>query len=208
MLHQSTVEPRTFSLLKHLLDLKELENFALVGGTALSLKFGHRISVDLDLFSQQKLDITLINELLKTIYGTDFSNENPNLKFAIFCFINEVKIDFVHYPHQLLKPIETIEGIRMYSNEDIAAMKINAILGRGAKKDFYDLAELLKHFRLKDIIDFHRKKFPDNTILISIPNAITYFEDAEASPDPVSLNGKTWEEVKKELQKHVRDFLS
>jgi hypothetical protein len=208
MLHQSTVEPRTFSLLKHLLDLKELENFALVGGTALSLKFGHRISVDLDLFSQQKLDITLINEQLKTIYGKDFSNENPNLKFAIFCFINEVKIDFVHYPHQLLKPIETIEGIRMYSNEDIAAMKINAILGRGAKKDFYDLAELLKHFRLKDIIDFHRKKFPDNTILISIPNAITYFEDAEASPDPVSLNGKTWEEVKKELQKHVRDFLS
>ena len=208
MLHQSTVEPRTFSLLKHLLDLKELENFALVGGTALSLKFGHRISVDLDLFSQQKLDITLINEQLKTIYGKDFSNENPNLKFAIFCYINEVKIDFVHYPHQLLKPIETIEGIRMYSNEDIAAMKINAILGRGAKKDFYDLAELLKHFRLKDIIDFHRKKFPDNTILISIPNAITYFEDAEASPDPVSLNGKTWEEVKKELQKHVRDFLS
>jgi hypothetical protein len=208
MLHQSTVEPRTFSLLKHLLDLKELENFALVGGTALSLKFGHRISVDLDLFSQQKIDITLINELLKTIYGKDFSNENPNLKFAIFCYINEVKIDFVHYPHQLLKPIETIEGIRMYSNEDIAAMKINAILGRGAKKDFYDLAELLKHFRLKDIIDFHRKKFPDNTILISIPNAITYFEDAEASPDPVSLNGKTWEEVKKELQKHVRDFLS
>jgi len=208
MLHQSTVEPRTFSLLKHLIDLKGLENFALVGGTALSLKFGHRISVDLDLFSQQKLDITLINEQLKTIYGKDFSNENPNLKFAIFCYINEVKIDFVHYPHQLLKPIETIEGIRMYSNEDIAAMKINAILGRGAKKDFYDLAELLKHFRLKDIIDFHRKKFPDNTILISIPNAITYFEDAEASPDPVSLNGKTWEEVKKELQKHVRDFLS
>jgi predicted nucleotidyltransferase component of viral defense system len=188
MLHQSTVEPRTFSLLKHLIDLKGLENFALVGGTALSLKFGHRISVDLDLFSQQKIDITLINEQLKTIYGKDFSNENPSLKFTIFCYIKEVKIDFVHYPHQLLKPIETIEGIRMYSNEDIAAMKINAILGRGAKKDFYDLAELLKHFRLKDIIDFHRKKFPDNTILISIPNAITYFEDAEASPDPVSLN--------------------
>jgi predicted nucleotidyltransferase component of viral defense system len=208
MLHQSTVEPRTFSLLKKLLDLKELQDFALVGGTALSLKFGHRISVDLDLFSQQKLDITAINDRLSVEFDKNFKNENPNIKFAVFCFINEVKIDLVHYPHNLLKPLEVIEGIRMYSIEDIAAMKINAILGRGAKKDFWDLVELLKHFSLKQIVEFHRKKFPDNTILISIPNAITYFEDAENSPDPMSLNGQTWENVKKELQKHVRDYLS
>ena len=208
MLHQSTVESGTFSLLKKLLELEELQDFALVGGTALSLKFGHRISVDLDLFSQQKLDITKINSRLFSEFDKNFKNENPNIKFAIFCFINDVKIDLVHYPHPLIKPIEIIDGIRMYSSEDIAAMKINAILGRGAKKDFWDLVELLKYFSLKQIVEFHRKKFPDNTILISIPNAITYFEDAENSPDPMSLNGQTWENVKKELQKHVREYLS
>jgi hypothetical protein len=208
MLHQSTVESGTFSLLKKLLDLEELKDFALVGGTALALKFGHRISVDLDLFSQQKLDITKINSRLLSEFDENFKNENPNIKFAIFCFINDIKIDLVHYPHQLIKPIEIIDGIRMYSSEDIAAMKINAILGRGAKKDFWDLVELLKHFSLNQIVGFHREKFPNNTILISIPNAITYFEDAENSPDPISLNGQTWENVKKELQKQVREYLS
>lgn len=97
MLHQSTVESSTFSLLKKLLDLKELQDFALVGETALALKFGHRISVDLDLFSQQKLDISTINSRLLSEFDKNFKNENPNIKFAIFCFINDVKIDLVHY---------------------------------------------------------------------------------------------------------------
>lgn len=208
MLFTSTVEPGTFSLLKDLMRLKELEEFVLVGGTALSLKFGHRKSEDIDLFCRQKLSIDSLNLVLKSEYGNGFINENPNIKFAIFCYINSVKTDLVHYPHLLLKPIETVENIRMYSTEDIAAMKINAILGRGVKKDFFDIVELLKHFSMKEIIQFHKQKFPNNSILISIPSALTYFEDAENSPDPISLNGQTWEQVKKTLQKAVRDYLS
>lgn len=140
-----------------------MQDFALVGGTALSLKFGHRISVDLDLFSQQKLDITKINSKLFSEFDKNFKMKIQTLN-SVICFINDVKIDLVHYPHHLIKPIEIIDGIRMYSSEDIAAMKINAILGRGAKKDFWDLVELLKYFSLKQIVEFHRKKFPDNTI--------------------------------------------
>ncbi len=86
-------------------------------------------------------------------------------------------------------------------------MKINAILGRGQKKDFFDLAELLKHYSLKEILDWHKQKYPSQQLLISIPNALIYFEDAELSPDPVSLNGQTWEKVKKILQLKVREFL-
>lgn len=208
MLHKSTVKSETFSLLKDLQSLEVLKDFLLVGGTALSLKFGHRVSVDLDLFSYNRLQIESINNALEERFGVHYRNETPSIKFAIFAFINDVKIDLVHYPHPLIKPIEVIDGIRMMSNEDIAAMKVNAILGRGAKKDFWDMAQLLKIFSLKDIIAFHKLKFPDNTILISIPNAITYFEDAETSPDPLSLNGQSWEDVKKQLQKAVREYLS
>ena len=207
MLFTSTVDPGTFTLLKELMKLKGLAEFALVGGTALSLKFGHRKSEDLDLFSLQKLSIESLRLLLKSEYGNDFIHENPTVKFAIFCYINGVKTDLVYYPHPLLKPIETVENIRMYSLEDIAAMKINAVLGRGVKKDFFDIVELLNHFSMKEIIQFHRQKFPDNSILISIPSALTYFEDAENSPDPISLKGQTWYQVKKTLQQAVRDYL-
>jgi len=36
--------------------LKALHPFSLVGGTALSLRYGHRTSADLDLFYHEKFD--------------------------------------------------------------------------------------------------------------------------------------------------------
>lgn len=57
MLHTETVEPGTFSVLKKLLELPALKSFALVGGTARSLRYGHRTSVDLDLFYHEKFDL-------------------------------------------------------------------------------------------------------------------------------------------------------
>lgn len=95
----------------------------------------------------------------------------------------------------------------MYSTADIAAMKTQAILGRGRKKDFWDLHELLKHFSLQQIMDLYKQKYPNQMLAISIPNAITYFDDADESEEPISLKGQSWESVKKSLQQTVSDFL-
>jgi len=122
--------------------------------------------------------------------------------------LNDVRVDIIHHPHPLISDIETINNIRIYSDSDIIAMKLNAILGRGKKKDFWDLHELLHHYSLKDMIRFHESKFPEHNLLITIPQAITYFDDAEESEDPVSLKGQTWETVKKFIQKKVSEYLS
>lgn len=95
----------------------------------------------------------------------------------------------------------------MLSAEDIAAMKINAILGRAQKKDFWDIHELLHHFTLSEIIGFYQQKFPEQILLISIPQALVYFEEAEASVDPVCLKGYSWESVKKSIQRAVGEYL-
>jgi len=104
--------------------------------------------------------------------------------------------------------METIDSIRFYSDDDISAMKIQAILGRAKKKDFWDLFELLKHYSLEQIMDWHKQKYPSQMLAISIPHAITYFVDAEESEEPQSFKNQTWEEVKKGIQKVVRDYLS
>lgn len=208
MLHFETVEPGTLSILEHLMRVPELQNFCLVGGTALSLKYGHRISVDLDMFGItddfNKEDI--INSL-EIEFGSTFEYDGGNSKWAIFCYIENIKVDIVKYPHSLIQSVEVTNNIRLYSSEDICAMKINAILGRGKKKDFWDLYELLHQFTLSEIIDFHRKKFPRQMLLISIPQAVTYFADAEESEDPISLKGQTWEEVKSFIQQNVKAYL-
>ena len=113
----------------------------------------------------------------------------------------------MHYPHPLISAIEIIDCIRMYADKDIIAMKLNAILGRGKKKDFWDIHELLEHYSLEEMITFHDLKYPSQNLLITIPQAVTWFEDADESEEPISLKGQNWEMVKKVIQQKVSDYL-
>jgi len=71
-------------------------------------------------------------------------------------------------------------------------MKIQAILGRAQKKDFWDLFELLQHYSLQQIMDWYKLKYPGQMPTISIPHAITYFVDAEETEEPVSYKNQSW----------------
>ena len=75
------------------------------------------------------------------------------------------------------------------------------------RKIYYDLVELLKTYSIKEIIDFYEQKFYEQRLLISIPQAITYFNDADESEDPISLNNQSWDDVKKIIRKAVNDYL-
>jgi hypothetical protein len=187
--------------------LHSLQPFSLVGGTTMALRYGHRSSVDLDLFYHEKFDHSLIENELIEEFGSDFDYESGHKLFGIFCYIQKVKVDIVYFPHLPIAPIETVDHLRMYSSADIGAMKIQAMLGRGKKKDFWDLYELLQHYSLQQLIDWHKQKYPSQMLAISIPNAITYFIDAEESETPVSYKNQTWEGVKKGISKIVSDYL-
>ncbi|MFL9482385.1 nucleotidyl transferase AbiEii/AbiGii toxin family protein [Chitinophagaceae bacterium LWZ2-11] len=207
MLQISAIEPATLALLKKLMSLTELNQFNLAGGTALALRYGHRLSVDLDLFSNSPFSNNEIITLLENHFPT-FTYQNSHNPIGIFGYIDNIKVDFVKYHHH--PPIGDIvldEGVRLFSDKDLIAMKINAVLRRAVKKDFWDIAELLNHYSLKDVITFYDLKFKTQQLQISIPYAITYFEDAEESENPVSLREQTWEGVKSLIKKKVNDFL-
>ena len=105
MLHTKTVEPHTFSILKELMTIPELLNFSLVGGTALSLLYGHRMSVDLDLFSNKAFENMSVTEALKNRFHDKFVMEEKQARFGIFCYIDEVKVDIIRHPHPLIRQI-------------------------------------------------------------------------------------------------------
>ena len=107
MLYYNTVEPSTHALLEELQALPQLNSFYLVGGTALSLKFGHRISVDLDLFCSEKIEIHQIIELLSVHFKDDFHYEpTANFHFGIFCFIRN------HILHRTLHPTYILQFLK------------------------------------------------------------------------------------------------
>ena len=207
MLRVETVEPRALSVLKRLMRLPALQDFCLVGGTALSLRYGHRRSVDLDLFTTTSFDRDALIDALSAEFGPAFVLTPSKAAWAIFGFIEEVKVDIVKFPHPRIADIITEEGIRMYGDADLAAMKVQAILGRGKKKDFWDLHELLQHHPVQWVIDRHKEKHPNQLLAISIPSALTWFHDAEEGEDPVSLNGLSWPDVKRSIARIVNSFL-
>lgn len=187
--------------------MPELTGFSLVGGTALSLLYAHRKSVDLDLFSEKPFNNSQIVTALQKKFKESFHNRSTNPNFGIFCFIDDVKVDIIRHPHPLIRPLQKIDNMRFFSTEDIIAMKIQAILGRGKKKDFWDIAELLNHYTIADFISFHKEKYSTQNLLISVPQAITYFADAEESEDPISLKKQNWKAVQAFINKKVNEYL-
>jgi hypothetical protein len=207
MLQYSTIEPRTLDLLKKMMQLHELTSFYLVGGTALSLYYGHRQSIDLDLFSIKEFSNETILPALQKNFS-DLQYSNPNNPVGLFAFISGVKVDLVKHHYLPLIDQPTVENdIRLFGVRDLMAMKIAAILKRGVKKDFWDIAELLKHYTVENFINAYNTKYPNQQVLISIPQALTYYADAEESEDPISLKGQTWQSVKKAIQQAVNAYL-
>jgi predicted nucleotidyltransferase component of viral defense system len=204
MLQSQTVTGATLELLKSLMTLPELKQFSLVGGTNLSLRLGHRLSIDLDLFTNEPFDTELIFNKL-AIHFPDIVMASQS-ETMLFLYINEVKIDMVLLPYPYIRPIEVVEDIRLVSIEDIAAMKLSAVARRGVKKDFWDIAELLDIFQLEEMVQFYKEKYTSRDIF-HLLRSLVYFEDAETQKDPDPLKKMTWKQVKIKVEKTVNQYL-
>ncbi|MDX1940389.1 MAG: nucleotidyl transferase AbiEii/AbiGii toxin family protein [Saprospiraceae bacterium] len=183
MLQTQTVTGAALDLLKALMAMPELASFALVGGTNLSLRFGHRRSIDIDLFTNDSFHPeTLYNQILTRFPDTILASQSETM---LFLYIGDVKTDSV---------------------PDIAAMKLSAIARRGVKKDFWDIAELLDSYSIAEMISFYKAKYSSHDIL-HLVRSLVYFEDAEMQKDPEPLKKMTWKKVKKKVQLAVRQFI-
>ena len=140
MLHTQTVAPQTLGLLKQLEAEPRLAAFNLAGGTALALYLGHRVSVDLDLFTPESFDAGELEAFLSQRYGFQTAFRRPD---TLKGMIDGVKIDCIAHKYAYLRQPYAESGIRLYSIEDIVAMKLSAIADDGSRlKDFVDEAIL------------------------------------------------------------------
>lgn len=204
MLYLETVEPHTLGLLKALTAKPYLDHFNLVGGTALALQIGHRQSVDLDFFTNQEFDN---NDLLDQLQR-DFSTAEPTLQKGntLLCMVDKVKVDFIRFRYSFQHPLLQLDGLRLRAIADIAPMKLDAISGRGRKKDFFDLYFLMNYFTLPQMLEAYSSMFQHST-LFHVIRSLSFFEDAESDADPVVFDKKvTWSLVKSTISKAVQQL--
>ncbi|WP_346239546.1 nucleotidyl transferase AbiEii/AbiGii toxin family protein [Niabella insulamsoli] len=199
MLQTQTVTEDTLVLIKRLMADSQLQDFLLVGGTALALNIGHRKSIDIDLFSRQSFDSKALGEWLRSRYAAQDIKTETNL---VFCYINDIKTDILTHAYPEIEPCQTTEGIRMVSLADIAAMKLHAIHQNGSRlKDFVDVYFLLEKMPLERMYAAYEEKYS--------PNANAYFAHlALLDTSRVILSEKvylfnhrlTWGVIKQRLQ--------
>lgn len=202
MLSYCTIEPHTLELLRLLTNDEVLAETRLVGGTSLALQYGHRNSVDLDLFGSIKDDDEELVSCLKRYGSLQIHKLAPNIK--IFD-LDGIKVDIVNYSYPWIDDAVVEDGLRLASPRDIAAMKINAIEGRGTKKDFIDVHELLKHYTLQELLSFYSAKYPEHSIFRALLS-LSYFEDADVQPMPIMYVEEDWITIKNNISKHIHDY--
>ena len=202
MLHIESVEPSTLELLRRIQALPALAETRLVGGTALALQLGHRVSVDLDIFGHWDLKRNLEAEFSK-VGPTEKHSGAVDAKLQFFD-VSGVKVDCVTYDAfpWLAAPIEE-DGVRLAGISDIAAMKVNAITNRGTHKDFVDMAFLLRTNTMTQIFKWYRQKYPTANPALAV-RSLVYFVDAEEQPLPRMLVPFDWEAAKDEIRAAVR----
>ena len=198
MLHKETVEESTLDLIHRVMADENLKDFKRVGGTALALMIGHRISVDIDLFTEYPFDAEKTGTMLSEKYKVDNLEIDNN---TVNCFIDDIKVDCIAHRYPWIGATVELEGIRMASMEDIAAMKFNAIVQDGSRfKDFVDIYVLLEHRSLSELLNSYEQKYPGVSI-VTAGKALIYHNDVRLTQQLGLLNKSIdWPSIVKRLR--------
>lgn len=191
---------------------KAFDDYYLVGGTALALQRGHRISIDIDIFTNQLYGEMKTNEIADALQKSfPYIDGLPKLKeiqtiYTLFVGNDKdncVKLD-ICYDENPIFPLINSNGIRMVSEKDIAAMKINAITqDRQRKKDFWDIHDLLETYSIEEMISFALKRYPWSLDLPKIIDGFKRLPELNDYTEIRCLKGKYWEFIVEDLMEQI-----
>ena len=210
-LYYNTVSPTLLSILTKLMQNEAFHQFRLVGGTALSLQLGHRISVDIDLFTDMDygtMDLSGIANAFKEDYPYVDGLEKLKTSapgYTLYCGNSEadaIKVDLFYTDPFLYPPI--VDGeLRIADFKDIAAMKILAVSNASRAKDYWDIHELMNHITLNEMIHLAIKRFPYSIEQPEVIKKLVNIPTTLEEPNIISLKGDYWEFVVEDIQEEA-----
>ena len=202
MLQTQAVADSTLELLKKLQSKDYLGEFYLAGGTALALYWGHRQSIDLDLFTSHDFDPVSLLDQIQQDFDLQLLFTSTN---TIKGYINGVNVDFIAHKYPLLQVPYHEKGMRILSEEDILAMKLNAVSVSGQRaKDFVDIFFGLNNHSLAQMVGYYQEKY-DQKQASHVMKSLVYFDEVDLADWPVMLKQPDlkWDEVKTRIEKAV-----
>jgi hypothetical protein len=186
--------------------LKSFKEGILVGGTALFLQIGHRLSFDLDIFFEREIKRQDLLKLKKLFKIKTIELNTPDQLNLITS--DNVRITLVHYPYKpLFKLISTI-SLPLLSVKDIALDKAFTIGRRPLWRDYVDLFFILKEdfIDIATIIKSAQKKFGIEFNERLFLNQVSYFKDLKATKISFVAGKYSFNEIKDFLERKVKEY--
>lgn len=209
-LQYQTVKPILRSTLERLMEMEEFAPFRLVGGTSLSIRYGHRMSDDIDLFTDAEygsLDFHKLQEILRKEFPYCQGDCGDIVGFGVSYIVGNSKDDCVKldlfYTDPFIKPMEIFGTIRMAAVEDIVAMKMDVVSRGGRKKDFWDLHMLRDHYSIDQMLSLYEERYPYGATREECVSGLTNFSVADSEPDPICLQDKVWQLIKLDFEESM-----
>ena len=179
-------------------------DYYLAGGTALALMEGHRVSVDLDIFTERMRNAEHVLDRFRGQVPLSVTSLEAK---TVYVDVLGVQVSVIEYRYPLLGPTVTTTGLALANRDDIAAMKLSAIANRGSRKDFVDLWTLLtRHRSLAEYMALYEEKFEVRDVG-HVVRSLVHFDDAERDPPLRLLVDIDWELVKRNLRSRVEGLL-
>ena len=197
-----------YDLLKKISEGVSIDDYYMIGGTALSLQLGLRESYDFDFCVKSQFNNEILLSELKNIGNVEVLQ---NQKGTCDVLLNGVQVSFFYYTNKVIKDFvraEEMPKLKIASVLDIAVMKIVAIGGRGAKKDFFDLYNIIEkcNITIDELVEGLIQKCADNVNYVNIIMGLSYFEDAEDEILPDTFVNYDWQKIKEFFIKFQSDF--
>ncbi len=195
--HWEIVTTEMRDLLKWAGQQEFMSPFYLAGGTALALQLGHRKSADLDFFSET--DEVHERTRQQIIHAVEKRNGQviENVDGNLVLLLDDVHVGFFSYGYKLLVPFLKLENVNVASLLDIGLMKLDAVIGRGSRKDFYDLYVIAKQISIEDLLIAGERKYPTSRdFALMAVESFMLFDNAERDIQPELLIDVAWDEVK------------
>lgn len=179
-----------------------LTDFYLAGGTGLALQLGHRVSVDLDLFTQRHFEARAVRDALRLAGGF---RVDQLAEGTLHAEVGGVQLTFLRYDYPLLFEVTRFKELTVASPRDIACMKLEALSSRGSRRDFVDLYFVLQRFPLRDLLGWFERKYASAAPnQVHLAKALTYFVDAEQEPMPRMLQPADWKQIREFFESLAR----
>jgi hypothetical protein len=187
--------------------LEHFPEFYLVGGTALALQIGHRVSVDFDLFSAKEIPKDLLSKVKRIFKDFEIKTIINNSE-QLTVKINGVKIDFVEYRFPLKTKLLEYQNVKIVSILEIAVMKAYALNYRGTLKDYVDLYFILKdkHATLEDIKKNAEKKYRDEFNFRLFLEQLVYSKDIKEEKIEFLKKRITKTQIQDFFEKEIKNF--